>query len=256
MKTAILAAAGVLALTAAACAPPYAGKSQWGGALKPVSRLDCPDSKGALTRISASPDGQSCAYTGRDGAEVNVSLIKLSGSPDTALDGVEAELKALTPAPEPKTETPPTAPTPPTPPSGAPTRSADNVNISLPGVRIHAGEDKANISVGGLHIDADGENDSVHMHGGHGLVDHRGQFTLDATDAGAIIRSKGGGPGVRASLILASDHPGPQGWQVVGYEARGPRAGPLVVATIKLKSEDHDNVFQDAKAIVRKCAGG
>jgi len=182
-------------------------------------------------------------------------LIKVSTDPDSALESVETELKTLAPPPAPRPE-PPATPEPPS----APTRSAEedpkNVNIALPGVSIHAGEDKANISVGGLHIDADGESDSVHMQGGHGPFDRHGRFTVDANDGGAIIRSRAGGRDVRASLILASDHPGPQGWKVVGYEARGPRSGPLVVATVKIKSDEHDDVFKDAKALVQRSAGG
>ncbi len=257
MKPAIMAVAGGMALLAAACTPPYAGRG-WRTPLKPVSRLECPESKGGLTRVSAAPDGQSCAYSGEDGAQVTLSLVKVSGDPDSALDPIEADLKTLAPPPAPK---PPEPPEPPDPDqTSAPTRSADdhpkNVNITLPGIRIHAGEDKANIRVGGLNIDADGENDAVHMHGDHGPFGRRGQFSMDASDGGAIIRTRGGGRDVSSSLILASDHAGPAGWRVVGYEARGPRSGPLVVAKVMIKSDDHDDVFKDAKALVRASAGG
>jgi ribonuclease HII len=30
-----------------------------------------------------------------------------------------------------------------------------------------------------------------------------------------------------------------------GDEARGPAAGPIVVATVKSKADDHDDVFDD-----------
>ena len=254
MKSAMMVAAGGMALLATACAPPYAGHG-WRTPLKPISRLDCPESKGRLTRVSASPDGQACAYSGEDGAQVTLSLVKVSGDPDAALDPIEADLKTLAPPPAPKPPEPPESDEP-----SAPSRSADdghkNVNINLPGINIHAGEDKANIHVGGLNIDADGQNDAVHMHGDHGPFGRRGHFSLDASDGGAIIRTRGGGRDVNSSLILASDHAGPAGWRVVGYEARGPRTGPLVVAKVMIKSDDHDQIFKDAKALVRVSAGG
>jgi len=45
---------------------------------------------------------------------------------------------------------------------------------------------------------------------------------------------------------------------VVGYEARGPKGGPIAVATVKAKDRDagdHD-VFKDMKALVRHNVGG
>ena len=51
------------AATLAACVPPYVGRGHSQPALKPVSRLDCPDSEGELKRVSATPDGRSCAYS-------------------------------------------------------------------------------------------------------------------------------------------------------------------------------------------------
>ena len=62
------------------------------------------------------------------------------------------------------------------------------MNISLPGIQIHANDDKANIRVAGIHIDADDRTDSAHISGGHGFMGHRGQFTIDANDSGAIIQ--------------------------------------------------------------------
>ena len=36
----------------------------------------------------------------------------------------------------------------------------------------------------------------------------------------------------------------------VGYEARGPAGGPLVVATIRSKDRDKGSAFEDAKDLV------
>ena len=40
---------------------------------KRLTRLDCPETQGALTRIGASADGRSCAYVAQNGGEVKNS---------------------------------------------------------------------------------------------------------------------------------------------------------------------------------------
>jgi hypothetical protein len=80
---------------------------------------------------------------------------------------------------------------------------------------------------------------------------------IHATDDGAQIRQRQGGDGVRATLILASDKAA-SGYRVVGYEARGPKGGPLAVAVVKAKGRDgsdHD-VFEDMKRLVKHNVGG
>ena len=63
--------------------------------------------------------------------------------------------------------------------------------------------------------------------------------------------------GVYARFILASDKT-TAGWSVVGYEARGPQGGPLVVATLKAKRghDSDDESFSDVNALVRHNVGG
>ncbi|MGI9168967.1 MAG: hypothetical protein ACR2FH_02155, partial [Caulobacteraceae bacterium] len=62
------------------------------------------------------------------------------------------------------------------------------------------------------------------------------------------------GSGIRRSFILASDNPGPGGYKTVGYEARGPVGGPLVVASAKAKSDD--NLKDDMRDLLRLNVGG
>lgn len=260
MKTAVLVLAGLAALGLAACTPPYARHDRWGSGLKSVAKLDCPTSQGDLSLKSAASDGRSCVYAGEDGSDVRLTLVSTPDGPDAVLSKTEADLKALLPSPpavdvDAKTPPKPTEPVETVTPSTSPDGKEKNVNIRLPGIVIHAGDEKANISVGGLHIDADDSTDTVHVRGGRSMG-HNGQFTVDADHNGAVIRAKGGGPDVRATLILASDQTGAQGWHVVGYEARGPRAGPLVLATVKSRSNQHDSVFEDVKSLVRRSAGG
>jgi hypothetical protein len=42
---------------------------------------------------------------------------------------------------------------------------------------------------------------------------------------------------------------------MVGYEARGPVGGPLVVATIRSRDANRDRVMEDARALVRLNVG-
>ena len=45
--------------------------------------------------------------------------------------------------------------------------------------------------------------------------------------------------GADLTYILASDTPDPSGFRVVGYMAKGPSAGPLVVGVFRVREHDH-----------------
>jgi hypothetical protein len=268
MRNLSLLAVGLAALTSCAltaCSP----KAQVGQgehkrpgqrqALRVIDRLDCPDQQGELKRVSAAVDGQACVYSGQN-AEVTLSLVALNGGDaEAALAPIEANLKALMPAM--KTPAPP-------PPPGSKSRG-ESAKISLPGVKIDAHDKGADIRIGGLTINAndgsaevkvsknvtergDGANVSVKASN-----DEEGDTEIHATDDGAQIRQRKGGDGVRATLILASDK-AVSGYRVVGYEARGPKGGPLAVAVVKARGRDgsdHD-IFEDMKTLVRRNVGG
>jgi len=231
--------------------------------MKVVDRLDCPDRQGGLVRASEASDGKSCTYADGERVHVQLKLIPINVDAETTLQPIEDDLRKLAPIDEDgdhdeDADQPPTpdrpsgaGPAPPSPPT--PPRSRDEVNINLPGVHIHAGDERANIRVGGINIDADDKTNTAHIRGRHG---RHGDFSVDASDGGAIVRSRSRGPDVRQTLVLASDKPGPDGWRAVGYEAHGPRGGPLVVAVVQSKAEDHDDLFDEVKALVRRNAGG
>ena len=42
---------------------------------------------------------------------------------------------------------------------------------------------------------------------------------------------------------------------MVGYEARGPVGGPIVVATVRSKDRERDPVFEDARELVELNVG-
>lgn len=195
--------------------------------------LDCPLTQGTLKRTSVAGDGRTCGYANADGDEVSLRLIPVAGTPAATLAPIERELQALVP---PAAPPPPAAAREDDDEAGA--KDQDRADITLPGVRIQAAGDKANVQVGTLHV--------------------------DATDSGAVIREARNTRlmgeqlsmqrrGYRASYIVArSDLPG--GLTAVGYEAGGPRTGPLTVAIVKMKSQDQV-IHRDVRRLVRLNGG-
>ena len=41
----------------------------------------------------------------------------------------------------------------------------------------------------------------------------------------------------------------------MGYQAGGPKTGPITVAVVKSKLGDHDDILDDAKHLVRRNSG-
>jgi Cu/Zn superoxide dismutase len=245
-----LAALSAAAMSLAACNPPHPHwQDHWHGdsALKTISSLDCPDRQGELTRKSAAADGKSCVYASDAGAQVTLQLISLDGQDTkTALAPLEASLQAELP----------------TRPAGstavATSASGDNerVNIDLPGIHIHAnGDGRANIDASGVNINADGRG--AHVETSQGPTGSAKGVTIDANNGGAQIRVNENGDGVHMSYILASDTPGPHGYRMAAYEARGPSAGPLAVASILAKDhEGHDELRHEVRDLLARNVGG
>ncbi len=126
----------------------------------------------------------------------------------------------------------------------------EEVDIDVPGVRIQAGDTGARIRVAGATIDADDDGAEVRV---------QRNVTVDGKKiASESRRGRHDDNGVYSRFILASDKAAPSGWSVVGYEARGPKGGPLVVATLKAKRghDSDDDSFSDANALVRHNVGG
>ncbi len=227
MNRPLLLLAGVAVLGLAACDHPDAGRQREANALKVVNTLDCPERQGELKRSTAASDGLSCVYTS-DRAEVTLRVIQVGdGTPSDALASIEAELKTLLP----DVKTTPAA------------SDADEVDIRLPGVSIQAGESGAKVRAPGVEVNA--------VDGGGAEVRATRNFT--ATLAGKKER----GEGVSARYILASDAVTGE-WKVVGYDARGPVGGPLVVGVVKVRDKqgEHDDIFEDVSDLVRHNVGG
>ena len=243
MNRIALLAAGCAVLALAACDHPDAARQRQARALKVISKLDCPETQGHLKRVSVAADGLSCAYT-TDGVEVTLQLVRLEGG--NAVKGlapIESELRALMPKSE-------ATPDPAMAAVGG-EDGEDEVDIDVPGMRIQAGDAGAKIRVAGATIDADDDGAEVRV---------QRNVTIDGKKVSSETRRghHRDDEGVYSRFILASDKAAPSGWSVVGYEARGPLGGPLVVATLKAKrgeKNDRDS-FSDLDALVRHNVGG
>ncbi len=281
MKTLLFLAASGLAIGGlSACAP---------GA-PPTARvaLDCPASQGDLMRSSIAPDQKTCLYTTRDGDQVTLRLIPVSGGYEQALTPIEQELQG-----EVQTETQVGAAkvaeanaqvkSAETAAKGAPqdakgaeakiaagqakgaamvakqaaddalgeVKDAENeakdaadvgaaTHIDLPGIHIAADEGgKADVNVGPIHVNA-GENGAVI------------RMARDVRLRGEAFSPQR--RGFRATYIVARDNL-KDGWAAVGYEAGGPKVGPVTVAVVKSRTGNHHDVFNDVKRLVRRNAG-
>lgn len=243
---------GALVLATAACAPSG----------KPAARagLDCPARQGDLSRVSQAADHKSCVYTTAAGDEVNLRLVPVTSGPQAALQPIEAELQAELSLPAPQTGG--KAPEAPLDKGadaeriereanadaangrdrsgdGRRRRHGDHTRIDLPGIHISADDNKANVRVGAIHVDAGEDGAEVRM-------------SRDVRLRGEALSPER--RGFRSTYILARDDLR-DGYKAVGYEAAGPKSGPLTVAVVKAKSGERNEIFDDVKRLVRKNGG-
>ncbi|ATQ43458.1 hypothetical protein [Caulobacter mirabilis] len=236
-----LLAASCATLALAACDHPDAARQRAEHALKTVTKLDCPEKQGALTRTSVAPDGQSCEYRA-DGSEVTLRIVQVvDRDSGAALKSIENELRPLVPKAGPDEAALK---------EGAKVEG-ENVDINLPGVSIQANDAGAKISAGGADINANDDGAEIR-------VSRNVEVDGKKIETERVTRRKKD-DGVQAMLLLASDKPTPSGWGVVGYQARGPQGGPLVVGVVKLKENNKDgddNIFGQVDELVRHNVGG
>lgn len=292
MKTKLMTAVGcgALILTLGACESrtEYRARKAEREALKVVSKLDCPEAQGNLKRTAVAADGLSCDYAG-DGTEVTLRLVAVSNDPSKALEPIEAQVKGLFPAGA-ATPTPPETPAK----AGEPAAEKKAVEttvettkerVSMPGLTVETeegpGVEKARVRGPGFSVNADGDNAHVKVMGieinandkdnevrivrERWRGDDDGDFSIDTSDGHADIDNHGfsiGGKrrqGYRSTFVKTTEAVG-AAWTVAGYEAQGPKRGPLVVAVVKSKQpRDGDgearHLFRDATSLVRKQFG-
>ncbi len=127
----------------------------------------------------------------------------------------------------------------------------DNANVRLPGIRVDANDGGAHINIAGIHIDADDDKGGKKS-GRVNISSDNNNVSIRAEDHAAEIRANHNGNGLRMTYIIANDEGDTSGWSTVGYEARGPSGGPIVVAMVKSKDRHEDPIFRWAKDLVRK----
>lgn len=279
MKTTALLAVSALALSAAACSP--------GGPPPKRAALDCPTKQGDLERTSVAADGKTCTYVADDGAEVTLQLVSVTGGIDATLAGLESE---LAPASETAAtgEAGASADASEAKPAEVVSKPSDSArkaaaeaeqdsksamasvkiekdgktivdihgdhpavvedthgttHVNLPGIHITANddEDTANVQIGPLHVNAGGDGATIRVRRDVRL---RGE---------ALSPDK---RGVRATFIYTGPNL-PDGYRYIGYEAGGPKAGPITVAIVKSKSHGPDGgeLYPDVKRLVRRNGG-
>lgn len=272
-----------LALMTAACDNPgtvritTSSTSDSSGVLKVVDALQCPQTQGVLTRKGSARADGSCVYGGPRGSEVILQLVQLDGrSSAEALksfenrltsdlpeavaeveaenarveaeaaraeaDAARAEADASRAAAEAEAAAGETAQV--RMPGLRVDAQGDKASVRLPGMKIEADGDRANIRIGGLTIRADDKSSRVNVSSRDDTVN------IDATDGAARIRTSASGEAVRATFLMTGKEASASGWRTVGYEARGPVGGPIVVATVRSKDRDPDRLFDAAKALL------
>jgi hypothetical protein len=224
--------------------PVRAGADRSDGPPRIAASLDCPEREGDLTRVSATADGRACAYRGKDGAEVELRLAASS-----ELASLESELKALIPAAA-------AAPEPPRPVESSTDAlgvesGGERTQVRLPGLRIDTEGDRASVRMPGVRVDSDGENADVRVGGKDGEVEVR------AHNGGAVVRMGGDSENgaVSSMFLVTSETPGPAGWRLAGYQARGSDGGPVVLGVMRAREERRNgDLVDDVKDLVDRNA--
>ena len=249
MKSLPFIAVSALALATAACTPPH-----------PAARtaLDCPASSGPLSRTGIAPDHKTCTYVNKEGDEVSLQLVSVTGGPEATLKTLEDALSAQydPPLPEP-TDAKSDGKLSDTSADEAAESHKDDVNIHNGSAHIRKDGDRSQIDLPGIHIRADDSTDSASVKVGGIEVNANGSGAIVRVAHDVRLRGDMLSPqrrGFRATYRLARDRL-TDGYETVGYEAGGPRAGPLAVAVIKSRDGEHHGVFASATRLVRANGG-
>ncbi|MFN3559676.1 MAG: methyltransferase type 11 [Brevundimonas sp.] len=235
------------------------------GVLTVVDTLQCPQTMGSLTRKgSATEGGKVCTYTGPKGAEVTLQLVALDGkTPPQVLKGFEDRLSASLPmaiarldADEARRDAEQARA------DAEAARTGDHASVHAPGVAIEANDNDASVRLPGMRIETKGDQASVRIGGFHiDANDTEGTVNINGTDSGdnvsvrsrndsTEVRAVASGQATRANWILTDNRASAEGWRMVGYEARGPVGGPLVVATLRSRDRNRGRAFEDARDLV------
>ncbi len=210
------------------------------GVLRVVETLQCPETQGQLTRKGAVTDGGTvCSYVGPRGASVELRLVPLKGDPTSVLEGLESELRSGI-AGGPTGEGP----------QVAVNADGDRASVRLPGISVDAQGETADVRIGGIRIEAKDDTPEADATATASVDAGDESVSVRADSGGAEVRVRSHGDATRAKWILTDGDEAASGWRLVGYEARGPQGGPLVVALVRSKDDDKEAAFEDAEALV------
>ena len=217
--------------------------------LRVIDALQCPADQGVLTRRgTASDGGQTCTYAGPRGSEVKLHLVALGNeNPEDVLRRFQSDLVAETPSNQSLVSV------------DRPSSGTERAHVRLPGLSVESDGDRATVKLPGMKIEADGDRANIRI---GGLVirsddkssqitssDNHTEAEITATEDGAVIRTTTN-KSIRAALMNVLSTPDAEGWRVVGYEARGPSGGPIVIATYRSRDRDSQSIIDAAKALV------
>ncbi|HKP79143.1 MAG TPA: hypothetical protein VJU34_08465, partial [Phenylobacterium sp.] len=123
------------------------------------------------------------------------------------------------------------------------TEDGGTTRVNLPGVHIVANDDDdtADVRIGPLRVNAGEDGATV-------------RIRRDVRLRGEALNPER--RGLRAMFLYTGDDL-PDGYRFVGYEAGGPKRGPITVAVVRSKSEapDGGDLYPDVKKLVRKNGG-
>lgn len=222
MRKAFLFTAVAVAASVATVA--QAGVQPDGPPLRAPAKLDCPAETGDLTRTAQAPDGKWCDYAGRRGETVRLRLMPLNGqTPSQALAPTRAELHALAPVYRKAM------------PVSYSDQPGDSADVNVPFVHVHKDGDRSEVRLFGIfHIvghdhDVVGKGDGGHEHASV----HAGMHGAE------VVADKVGRSNASLVYVLAGSHRYASGYRAVGYVAKGPVTGPLVVAEFRSPVSTH-----------------
>ena len=111
----------------------------------------------------------------------------------------------------------------------------------MPGIHVSEEGDNAKVRIGPLKVDASGDDTTVNIY-------------RDVRMKGEALSPQK--RGLRATFIYTGKDL-PAGYRYVGYEAGGPKAGPLTVAKVRSKvdTESGDKIYHDVQELVRRNGG-
>ncbi len=188
------------------------------GAVSVSDKLECPAEVGSLTRTGAAADGGSCDYKSEKGL-VHLALTDNAGDAKAALAPLRAELDGELPG------------------------VAQKATIQVITDRDATGNKSTKVDMPFLHVDESGGKSHVRLMGM--TIDSDKTKTDKADDqddddkAAAASATPAKDRGVELVYVLVGGKPSSQGFHVVGYVAKGPPQGKLVVATFRYAKGDH-----------------